>query len=342
VNRTQWHNLSESAQVAATHWHVRLTSSDATEEEYEAFASWLAADAEHAVAYSCIETLSGQIEILARHDNTGLDHLIEDNKTPVAPPSAYTRSFPPRYAIAASLAVVFAVAAAFVGYNRLNPAIEQFAIAAPAAQFHTARLSDGSTIVLAPGAELKGEFSKSQRRIIYLSGVSFFDVESNLKRPFSIALAKQTITVVGTKFEIASFDNHQSVAVAEGVVAVSPVRAAKETGTRLSAGEQMLFSNTAPEGVRSTTPLMEIGVWRAGYFEFGDADVEMIAGKLNEFYGRPLYVVDQDTVSDVRFSGIITLSDPAGTAQRLSELMPLEAITTENGFLLTRAREAQE
>ncbi len=342
MKRTEWHNLSESAQIAAMQWHVRLTSGDVRDEEYETFASWLAEDAEHAAAYSCVEKLSEQIEILAKHDSASLDRLVAGKKNASQPLSANMGSFPPRFAIAASVAVVLAVAAVVVGYNRLNPAIEQFTIAAPAAQVHTAQLSDGSTIVLAPGAEMKGVYSKSKRRVTSLSGVSFFDVESNAKRPFLIELAEQTITVVGTQFEIASFDSHQSVAVAEGVVAVSLNRATNETETRLSAGEQMLFSDMAPDGARSTLQSVEIGTWRAGYFEFDGADIEAIVNKLNRFYGDPLFVVDQDSLSDIRFSGIITLSDPTGTAQRLGELMPLEAVTTENGFLLTRKRKPQE
>jgi transmembrane sensor len=342
VNSTDWHNLSENTRNKATQWHIRLTSSDVTDAEYDAFASWFATDPDNAAVFSYVEEFSGKIEILRDLDHSSLDYLIDQEKTIPALKLATANSSLPRYAIAASLAVAFVISALFVSYRQYNPAIEQFAIAAPVDQFHTAQLSDGTTIVLAPGAELKGAFSKGMRHIESLSGVSFFDVESNAKRPFSIALGEQSVTVVGTQFEISSFKNYQSVAVAEGVVAVSTNRSAKKTETSLSAGEQILFSNAAPDGVHSVLLPAAIGVWRAGYFEFDDAKLSAIANKLNIFYGNPLFVVNQDGLSNIRFSGILILSDPAGTAHRLSELMPLEVTETDSGFLLTGTRETSD
>jgi len=342
VNPIDWHNLNEHTRNAATQWHVRLTSGDATDDDYDTFASWLASDADNAAAFAHVEGFSGEIDIIARLDSTGLDHLIEEKEKPTARLPANTNSFPRNYAVAASLAAAFIATALFVGYRQYNLATEQFAIAAPADQFHTAQLSDGTTIVLAPGAELKGAFSKGKRHIASLSGVSFFDVERNPKRPFSIALGEQTVTVVGTQFEISSFQNHQSIAVAEGFVTVSTNRTTKNLEMGLSAGEQILFSNTAPDGARSRLSPAEIGKWRAGYFEFNGANIDTIANKLNNFYGDLLFSVDQDDFSDIRFSGILTLSDPAGTAQQLSELMSLEIIETENGFLLAKTRQARE
>ena len=98
MNHTDWHSLSENTRNTAIKWHVRLTSRDATDAEYDAFALWMAADDEHPAAFSLIEKLAGRIESLGRMDRAGLDYLIEREEK-LAPWSSIKRVFSHPYAI---------------------------------------------------------------------------------------------------------------------------------------------------------------------------------------------------------------------------------------------------
>jgi transmembrane sensor len=335
VIQTDWHKLTKDVQSAAIEWHVRLSAAEASDAEHDAFAAWILADIQNAAAYAHVEMMDARIDHARLANASGLDHLLVESTQKAEPALANDNLFSWRKAMAASIAGLLILSVAVFGYRLTTPATEQIAMSAPIDQFRTARLSDGSTITLAPGATFKAEFGKHGRDLSTLSGVAYFDVAPDPKRPFTIALQNHIITVVGTEFEVAAFDNHQSVAVAEGVVAVRNASAAPQDAMHLTIGDQMSMTNESPDDIVTRVAPAEIGVWRDGFLEFNNANAVTIIDKLNRFYGRPIYSIDTDNPPLVEFSGVLTLADPKGTAQRLSELTTVRATLTEGGYLLS-------
>lgn len=333
--QTEWHKLTKDAQDAAIEWHARLSAAEASDTEHDAFAAWIVADKQNATAYAHVEMMDARIDHARLVNASGLDHLLVGSANKAAPVLANDNLFSWRKAMVASIAGMVMLSVAVFGYRLTTPAIEQIAMSAPIDQFRTARLSDGSAITLAPGAAFKAEFSKHGRDLSSLSGVAYFDVAPDPKRPFTIALHNHIVTVVGTEFEVAAFDNHQSIAVAEGVVAVRNASAAPQDAMRLTIGDQMSMTNESPDDIVTRVAPAEIGVWRDGFLEFNNANAITIIDKLNRFYGRPIYSIDADNPPLVEFSGVLALADPGGTARRLSELTAVRATLTEAGYLLS-------
>ncbi|MEX2435893.1 MAG: FecR domain-containing protein [Balneolaceae bacterium] len=85
-------------------------------------------------------------------------------------------------------------------------------------------LGDGSQVVLNAGSKLvvPDQFSQS-RRVVELTGQAFFDVESDMDRPFFIKAGNSLIKVVGTAFDVRSYAGEKEiqVVVSEGTVEFS-------------------------------------------------------------------------------------------------------------------------
>lgn len=327
-------------QTAAVQWQTRLASGDASDSDYQAFADWIAEDATHAAAFSHVESTAGLIDGLRPDTDGALDHFLELKRPSTQPELANDNWFPARAAVAASLAAVLVAVAGVFGYQRISPDTETMAIAAQPDQFRTEILSDGTKITLAPGAEFEAVLSKGERKITSLSGVSYFDVASDPNRPFTIDLGRHSIRVVGTEFEVTAFLDRQSVAVSVGIVRVLRKDAA-DGETRLTVGEQLTFSTASPAGFFETTAASSIGAWRTGVFEFENADANRIATRLNAFYGGEVYTIDTVNPPEISFSGVLALSDPAGTVQKLSELAPVAFTATQTGYVLSERAEKE-
>jgi transmembrane sensor len=326
-----WHKVNKEVQDEAIRWHARLCATDTSDAEYEAFSKWIAADPQHAAAFGFVEEMDEKLDSLRAVDPGGLDGLLQKNVTAPTPSVANDNLVRRRIAIAASVVMFLSLSIFTLTGSRLFSGVEHIALSAPADQFRVSRLSDGSVITLAPGASFEADLRKRQRSVSKLSGVAYFDVAPDKQRPFSIALGDHIVTVVGTEFEIGAFDAHQNIAVAEGIVSVRNTSAPPMTATHLSIGEQMSLSGQSPEGAISKVTPADVGAWRGGQFEFDGATAQTIIDRLNRFYGRSVFVIDPENPPSFQLSGILSLADPAGTAERLSELTGAEIMQIDSG-----------
>lgn len=335
-----WHKLTVRAKEAAIAWHVKLTSGAASDSDYEAFSEWLSSDAENFTAYAHVEELSARLDAVGDVDASALDHFLEVERGNAGRRTHVIISLSRAEKFVAAIAATLVMIVGASYYLQFGPKTEHMSFTAPATELRDIVLSDGSAITLGPGAAVEARFGRKSRRITSLRGNVFFDVESNHKRPFTIVFGTGEIRVVGTRFEVNSFENRQSVAVAEGAVvvrnlAVSPDAATHIDQTNLFPGDRLTISDAAPGIEISKAIVDEVGAWRTGYFEFADAGMNEIVDRLNGFYGQSIFSTDDDALAAVRFSGILKLSDPSGTARHLSELMPVEATATDDGVTLS-------
>jgi transmembrane sensor len=343
VDRSDWHHIGERARDAAIEWHVRLASGVVTDAAYEAFAEWLSRHPDHAHAYLAVESFSGRLDALRRTESSALNHLIVRGGSDRGSARPIWRALAPNAPFAAAIAATLLIVVGVGVFALSDQRTEHAAYAADLDAFRKFALADGTTVDLGPGAIIETAFEGGERRITSFHGIGYFDVAHDKSRPFTIAFGSREIRVVGTQFEVSSFDDMRSVAVAEGVVAVRDAGAEGEARfeeVRLTSGEQLLIDQATPDGSVKKVPLSEIGAWREGYFTFDDADIDAVVRRLNAFYGAPVFAASDEELTDMSFSGILKLSDPQGTARRLSELFPIDAVATENGFVLKTKRQA--
>ncbi|UJH68561.1 FecR family protein [Allomuricauda sp. SCSIO 65647] len=108
----------------------------------------------------------------------------------------------------------------------------------PFGQTFQLRLSDGTKVWLNAGSKLRfpQSFVNSDRkRIVYLEGEAFFDVVTNKDKPFVVNTQEIDVEVLGTQFNISSYETDDFIAttLVEGVVKVYETRT-PENGIQLS------------------------------------------------------------------------------------------------------------
>jgi len=202
----------------------------------------------------------------------------------------------------------------------------------------TIALSDGSIVTLNTKTTLQVAFNDAERYVVLVEGEAFFDVESDVQRPFVIDTGEQEIRVLGTKFNVRKEESGVRVAVVEGKVAVTRVSSIPSANSMndnypasfdaedylLEAGAIGSFSTTA-DVVASTNfaQVSEAQNWRRGIFRFDDSSLAEVVKEFNRYRSHKIHLVNEET-GNLRISGVFHFNDGEGLLQALSASLPIE------------------
>ncbi|MDZ7723562.1 MAG: FecR domain-containing protein [candidate division KSB1 bacterium] len=145
--------------------------------------------------------------------------------------------------------------------------------------------SDGTRIILDAGSELRYPKVFKDRRDVYLEGEAYFEVVANKDVPFYVHADHALVKVVGTRFNVRSWDEapEVSVTVMEGKVAVSNKKT--ERLRYLVKGEQSKIQTngnvTEPVKVDSEKQIS----WMNHEIHFENASVKEVLAQLERWYG---------------------------------------------------------
>ena len=142
-------------------------------------------------------------------------------------------------------------------------------------------LADSSVVFLNAATTLSypADFGKAERKLTLL-GEAFFDVRHNSSMPFSVTSKEQTVTVLGTRFNVAGYAGEVPVTtLVNGSVKV----AAGQKQTVLTPGQQSRVSEKGIT-VQTVDPANAIA-WKEGWFRFRSAPIETVASQLQHWYG---------------------------------------------------------
>jgi transmembrane sensor len=203
-------------------------------------------------------------------------------------------------------------------------------------------LSDGSHVWLGPKSRLLVDFSKERRGIQLTTGEAFFSVKKDHRRPFTVGSAGGEIVAVGTAFNVRSTDGHVTVAVAEGVVAVTPkveLAAAKVASVRVASGQQLTFIAQQPivasAIVESPTP-GERGRWRDGVLVYRNEPLHEVVRDVVRYSDIQIEIADA-AVGDMHYSGVIYDDAVREWVSALPESFPV-TIVSDGTREIIRAR----
>ncbi|MBE8720894.1 FecR family protein [Sphingobacterium pedocola] len=148
-------------------------------------------------------------------------------------------------------------------------------------------LPDGSTITLNARSQLRfdeNQYGRTTRTIELLSGEAFFDVAKDSSRAFIVQAGVLQTTVLGTSFNIRTYDEmpEQVISVFTGRVQVQ--RGQHMLGT-LEKGQRIRFEK---EHANSLTEEFDRGYspsWTSGKVVLQDADFDELALAINNTYG---------------------------------------------------------
>jgi ferric-dicitrate binding protein FerR (iron transport regulator) len=187
------------------------------------------------------------------------------------------------------------------------------------------QLADGTKVWLNSETVLRYpvQFAENERRV-ELIGEAFFEVTNNGKVPFFVESGEQTVKVLGTEFNIASYRESPAIytTLVKGSVEVL-FNNKPETRQTLKPNEQSSISKADGHISKSIVDTYEYVAWKEGRFVFQDQNLEAIMNTLMKWYNVEV-VFARDDLRQLRFTGDLPryseLGDVLSKIQKTNEV----------------------
>ena len=163
-------------------------------------------------------------------------------------------------------------------------------------QIDSVYLSDGTTVILAPGSRLRvAQGYGSRGRSVELDGEALFDVEHDANRPFSVRANGATIRDIGTTFVVRNVAAEAvRVAVTQGSVVLYAAGRQERGGVVLKAGDRAVLNREGNVVAQRGGVTDEDMAFTSGRLVFADATLAEVAAQLRRWYGLELRFVDNE------------------------------------------------
>lgn len=165
--------------------------------------------------------------------------------------------------------------------NKASDAIMYNTASTPRGGQYQFVLSDGTKVWLNASSSIRFPvvFKGSERRV-QITGEAYFEVAHNAAMPFRVEARGQTVEVLGTHFNVNSYDDEASVktTLLEGSVKVT----AQGGSATIKPGEQ----SDLKDGKLSVAEVDvdDVVAWKNGYFSFKDDDLKAVMRQISRWY----------------------------------------------------------
>jgi transmembrane sensor len=191
-------------------------------------------------------------------------------------------------------------------------------------QYHII-LPDGSKVWLNAASSLRfPTVFSGKERSVQLTGEAYFEIARNKNMPFHVQVNNMKVEVLGTHFNVMSYDNEKTIntTLLEGSVSVSAI------GSRQSAvikpGQQAVLSHDSRLTIHDDIDPEEVIAWKNGLFQFNSADIQTIMRQIERWYDV-----------DVQYKGPIPQGTYSGTVPRADNLLKVLRIFEESDLKFT-------
>ncbi|BAV07694.1 FecR family protein [Filimonas lacunae] len=171
----------------------------------------------------------------------------------------------------------------------------KFVLTTRRASTYSVQLPDGSMVRLNANSSIRfpAAFASGSREVEMLNGEAFFTVQTNATAPFTVKSMEQTITVLGTAFNVQAFAGSGKIVTAllQGKIAV----AAGKNTLQLQPGQQTLLLNKELT-VQNIADTSAVNQWTKDddWFEFNNTPLSTVITQLENWYGVPFEVLDNN------------------------------------------------
>lgn len=186
----------------------------------------------------------------------------------------------------AATAVIFILSGATIYLaGNINKYEYPFIVKIESGQKANVILPDNSNVRLNADTHLEYDLNDKKQRKVYLSGEAFFKVEKDEKRPFIVDMGELQIEVLGTSFNVQTYENEDFIetSLVEGSVKLSGKRLL--TNYYLKPMEQMIYYKN--DGSLKIIPLdsdIELG-WMADRLVFNSEPLNKVIHQIERWYG---------------------------------------------------------
>ncbi len=156
-------------------------------------------------------------------------------------------------------------------------------------------LPDGTTGWLNSNSSIRYSGNFNNNRQLWLNGEAFFDVIKDVRKPFKVETDEIIFTVLGTRFNIASYDNENVVEIVleEGEVVCYNKELTKSCA--LKPNDYLSFDKKQKIFKIETVQAEKYSSWKEGKLIFRNDPIEVIARRLERWYNIEVEVRDKLT-----------------------------------------------
>jgi transmembrane sensor len=192
-------------------------------------------------------------------------------------------------------------------------------IATPRAGQYEIELPDGTKVWLNAETKLRYpvQFNAGERRV-ELTGEAYFEVAHNEALPFKVVTAEQTVTVLGTHFNIKGYADENTIATTLLEGSVSIVNKLSKQSKILAPGKQANIVRGKGLIDINNARVDEIMAWKNGYFIFENQDIKSIMKLISRWYDVD---VDFKLTRSVSFGGTFSRSSDLNKLLKNFELL---------------------
>ncbi|MFN3767687.1 MAG: FecR family protein [Ectopseudomonas guguanensis] len=298
--------VSARALDEAIAWQLCLDSGEASEQQHQDFARWLAAHPEHGLVWRRLGGIDQQLA--AATPAPARRALLQGGQR--------RRSLRRLGGNALALLLASGIALALLAQQRpLGDYLADYRTAA--GEQRDLLLADRSQIRLNSRSALDVAFDDDERRLVLLSGEILIQTAKGDARPFVVETAQGRLRALGTRFLVRRDGDATELIVLQSAVAARPLSAAQER--IIQSGEQVRMdsrqlsdSSPAPIGADA---------WSRGMLVADNLPLQRLIDQLGEY--RSGYLGLDPSLAGLRISGSFPLHDSDKALAALPPSLPV-------------------
>ena len=264
---------------------------EATDEENCRINAWLEQDESHLDFYLSLTGTAEKSGLLDNHGKTTpraweeICRQIKKEKPVTKPGRHQIKRVFARPAVAAA-SIIFILAMGWLASKMLFINDEQVVLknSSSTGEMKIAYLPDSSKVFLNKSSTLRynENFGERERRV-QLSGEVFFEVSRHHGRPFVVETNHAEVTVLGTSFNVAAFEEASTttIIVTEGKVSISTSTANRAF---IEKGMKATIDNTTTAITSGTVQNYNEIAWKTKQLEFRETPLNMVLSNINSAY----------------------------------------------------------
>jgi ferric-dicitrate binding protein FerR (iron transport regulator) len=216
------------------------------------------------------------------------------------PSHRFSKSGVPKFPfmrIAAVSLIILTLGAAVVYLGRSGSSVKKMIIATNNDQKNMeVVLPDNSKVILNRNTTLtyRADFGRSQRNVT-LSGEAFFDIKSDVSKPFIIDAGNASVQVLGTSFNVITNNNNSAVEV---FVKTGTVMLSNNSGSQrlmIEPGYIGVIDSKLSEKTPNDNP--NYMAWNTGVLIYDGQKLEVVFSDLKKVYNIDI-IADESSISD--------------------------------------------
>jgi len=219
------------------------------------------------------------------------------------------------YKLAAILAFPIALALGFyisyVAGNLENNTAQLTQVTSPKGHVSKCVLPDGTHVWVNTGSTITYDISRFNKnsREISLEGEAYFEVTSDIDKPFKVTTPVATVNVTGTAFNVMAYpgENNFETVLAEGSIFLQFKQDAENIIT-IKPGDRVVYNQLTGNLTVGEVDAAMFTSWRNGELLFKDATLNDLITELERIYDIKFHLQPQE-LGDFRFRGMFSYNN---------------------------------